>query len=169
MSLDFKVLRIILFFSVVFTSGTDYWSRIISRVDYCWECQEKFDQKVVKISPLPFGNRLYRRSPLQGDIHWGPERLPWRGEFSKTGNVRQRTVTTTGFRYAFIVAAFHKPRTKKGKTMKNLKLLAVVAAFAALAGCISIGSKERGPQGPPGPKGESGATEKVIVVPEKTY
>jgi hypothetical protein len=53
--------------------------------------------------------------------------------------------------------------------MKNLKLLTVAAALATLAGCISIGSKEPGPQGPPGPKGESGATEKVIVVPEKTY
>ena len=64
---------------------------------------------------------------------------------------------------------FINEELKKEKTMKNLKLLAVVAALAALAGCISIGSKERGPQGPPGPKGESGGTEKVIVVPEKTY
>lgn len=49
--------------------------------------------------------------------------------------------------------------------MNVLKFLLMVLSVCGMAGCISLGSDTPGPQGPAGPPG---ASEKVIVVPEKT-
>ena len=49
--------------------------------------------------------------------------------------------------------------------MNTLKLLFVAMSVLGMGGCISLGSDTPGPEGPPGPPG---ATERVIVVPEKT-
>ncbi len=48
--------------------------------------------------------------------------------------------------------------------MKILILLLGLISSAGISGCISFGSDTRGP---PGPQGPPGASEKIIVVPEK--
>ena len=48
--------------------------------------------------------------------------------------------------------------------MKTLKFFVVALIMCGMSGCISFGSDSPGPQGPPGP---SGASEKVIVIPEE--
>jgi len=53
--------------------------------------------------------------------------------------------------------------------MKTLKILLAASMISVLAGCLSISSTGRGPQGPQGPQGDPGTSEKVIVVPEKSY
>ena len=53
--------------------------------------------------------------------------------------------------------------------MKTLKILLAATTISLLAGCLSVSSGGRSTQGPQGPQGEPGKSEKVIVVPEKSY
>jgi hypothetical protein len=53
--------------------------------------------------------------------------------------------------------------------MKTLKILLAATMISVLAGCLSVSSGGRSTQGPQGPQGEPGKSEKVIVVPEKSY
>jgi hypothetical protein len=58
---------------------------------------------------------------------------------------------------------------QKGTLMKTLKILLAAMMISVLTGCLSVSSGGRGAQGPQGPQGESGTSEKVIVVPDKSY
>jgi hypothetical protein len=62
-----------------------------------------------------------------------------------------------------------KNQLQKGTLMKTLKILLAATMISVLTGCLSVSSTGRGPQGPQGPQGEPGTSEKVIVVPEKSY
>ncbi|HVW63833.1 MAG TPA: hypothetical protein VHB01_02375 [Nitrosospira sp.] len=53
--------------------------------------------------------------------------------------------------------------------MKMLKTVVAAMMISVLTGCLSVSSTGRGPQGPQGPQGEPGQSEKVIVVPERSY
>jgi hypothetical protein len=83
----------------------------------------------------------------------------------------ERTVS----RYVFPVVAFaaiknnHKNFFRKGMLMKMLKTVVAAMMISVLTGCLSVSSTGRGPQGPQGPQGEPGQSEKVIVVPERSY
>jgi hypothetical protein len=67
------------------------------------------------------------------------------------------------------VPSKHQNQLQKGTLMKTLKILLAATMISVLAGCLSVSSGGRGAQGPQGPQGESGTSEKVIVVPEKSY
>lgn len=57
--------------------------------------------------------------------------------------------------------------------MKSLKLITVAIIIVGMSGCLSFRSESKpGPQGSPGPQGAqgpAGSSERVIVVPEKSY
>jgi hypothetical protein len=69
----------------------------------------------------------------------------------------------------YSVPSKYQNQLQKGTLMKTLKILLAATMISVLAGCLSVSSTGRGPQGPQGPQGESGTSEKVIVVPEKSY
>jgi hypothetical protein len=66
----------------------------------------------------------------------------------------------------YSVPSKYQNQLQKGTLMKTLKILLAATTISLLAGCLSVSSTGRGPQGP---QGEPGTSEKVIVVPEKSY